>query len=135
MLNFALLLSTVRIVDYKYQIESQQICTSLHPRMLWLTKRRCWIISLALIVCEILFIFWSEIKLHFLADVGEVELNGYADSEPAESFLQLYRSYCERHFYPQVSNVPAKFLPDYNNSLCVCVPSTMGLFTVICRLV
>jgi len=93
------------------------------------SRKQCCAIALALVLVEIVIILVSEIKLHFLRSVGDgpvEQLNGYNEDETVESFVRLYHSYCHQHFYPHKSNVPVKFMPDYNRSLCSCVPRTLG---------
>jgi len=57
-------------------------------------------------------------------------LNGYHDDETAESFLRLYQTYCSEWLYPKMSNVPKKFITEgySNDSLCLCLPDTIGQF-------
>lgn len=97
--------------------------------MLCVYRKQCFYIALAVVLVEILIILFSELKLHVRSGSGNErpveELNGYADSEPLESFLRLYWTYCTMHLYPKKANVPANFMPDYNSSLCPCVPDTL----------
>jgi len=105
------------------------ICDSTSAVMICPTRRQCFALALTVIVIELVSIVFSGMKLHLWSgNADPIErLNGYADSEPIESFLSLYKSYCERHFYPKASNVASKFMPDYNSSLCACVPDTLGM--------
>lgn len=104
--------------------------------MLCLSRKHCFNVALAVILVEVVVILVSEMKLHVWSgsNTPVEQLNGYADGESAESFLRLYQSYCSEQVYPKKSNVPVKFMPDYNNSLCSCIPDTLGLLkhTVIC---
>jgi len=97
--------------------------------MLCLTRRQCFGLALAVVAIESVGILLSGMKLHLWSINEEPieQLNGYAESEPAESFLSLYKSYCDLHFYPKASNVPSEYLPNYNSSLCACVPDTLGM--------
>jgi len=96
------------------------------------SRKRCFNIALAVTLVEILIILFFELKHYVWSGLGNEppveELNGYADDEPVESFLRLYWTYCNGHFNPKKSNVPVNFMPDYNSSLCSCVPDTLGMW-------
>lgn len=96
--------------------------------MYCLSRKQWFSVAVILVIVELLIILYSEIKLHFWPANGTPieKLNGYVDDAPAELFLQMYRTYCDEYLFPQMSNVPVKFLPAYNSSLCSCVPDTLG---------
>ena len=98
--------------------------------LLCLSRRQCFAIALAVVLVELVVMLLSQIRLHMRPanDPLIQQLYGY-DDETADSFLQLYRSYCDSVLYPKMSNVPTRFMPDYNDSLCSCVPDVLGLFT------
>ena len=100
--------------------------------ILCLTWRRWIKLLLGVVVVELVIILMSEFRLHVGSDAEPpAGLNGYADSVSADSFLHLYQTYCADHLYPQMTNVPSKFLADYHNSsLCSCVPDTLGVFVL-----
>ena len=102
--------------------------------MLCLTRKKCCNIGRAVVLVQILIILSIKLKLHLWFGtrnepaIGELSDYMYADSQPVESFLRLHWTYCTEHLYPQKSNIPVNFMPDYNSSLCLCVPNTLGMW-------